>query len=121
MMKRLFITLMVGLSTMAAVSCDKVERRETETGLFKANDIKATQIATNYDHKVKIEKYIENGDVKNYYVSYTHPLKCTNMDGDEKIVTMVYVEKYNPNLTVEDWNIGNSYYEAMSYFGQIKP
>ena len=121
MMKKLLITLMVGLSAMTAVSCNKVERRETESGLFKAKDIKATQIATNYDHKVKIEKYIENGEIKNYYVSYTHPIRCTNMDGDEKIVTMVYVEKYNPNLTVEDWNIGNSYYEAMSYFGQIKP
>lgn len=121
MLKRLFITLMVGLSTMAAVSCNKVERRETESGLVKAKDVIATQIATNYDHKVKIEAYKENGEIKNYYVSYTHPLRCTNMDGDEKIVTMVYVEKYSTNLTVEDWNIGNSYYEAMSYFAQAKP
>lgn len=121
MLKRLFITIMVGLSTMAAVSCNKVERRETESGLVKANDLKAIQIATNYDQKVKIEAYKEDGNVKNYYVSWTHPVKYTNGEGLEMMVDLTYVEKYDPNLTVTDYNIGYSYEEAMATFAQAKP
>lgn len=121
-MKKIFIMLMTGLTiSTAAVSCGTKTRRDTHTGLVKARGIKAIEIGMTYNHKVKIEAYQENGTVKNYYVSYEKPIKYINGNFEETYVNLTYVEKYDLNKKVVDYNIGYDYYEAMSYFNTTRP
>lgn len=120
-MKKLLITIMVGLTTIAAVSCGTKTRRDETTGLDKTKGINAIQIADNYDFKVTVQTHKENGKIINYYASYERPIKCTNWDGEETYVKLTYVDQYDANKNYVKSNIGYSYYEAMSYFNPVKP
>ena len=101
-------------SIISFVGCGTKTRRDT--GLAIAKDLNSIELANKYRQPVKVEVY-EN----KYYVSYARDIEHTSIDGEEDYIKIYYVDVYDNNKKMVDFNMGYSYEQAITPFAEAKP
>lgn len=120
-MTMIILILVAIFALISCVSCGTPERRTHTTGLVKAKDMNAIALANKYNQPVTVEAYKEKGKVINYYVTYSRDIRHEDIDGNEDYIKIYYADKYDANNKMVDFNMGYSYVQAMSVFGEAKP